>query len=181
MFEKIKDGPKIEVRYVVAMLDTDIFKCPARKIVQGYLQSTILSYLCVRIIDGKRAVFGRKSGKGLNREEQEWEIPLWLGYLLLGLCRGRVLRKKRYERDGWEVDEFEKPLKGLVIAEKEVKSADESIEPPSWMCVYKDVTSWLTNQELACLARELRKNPLLPGEHSIREYVCERFMPREYD
>jgi len=178
MFTKIKDGPEIEVRYVVSMLDTDIFNCPSREIVQGYIRSTVLSYLRVRIIDGRRAFIGRKTGRGLNRLEREWEVPLWMGYLLLPLCRGRVLHKRRYLRDGWEVDVFGRELRGLVIAEREIKSEDEPVQPPQWMQVFKNVTSWLSNQELALLARELRKQPL---EISIRDYVCNRFMPAALD
>jgi len=47
---------------------------------------------------------------------------------LLPLC-DRGLKKRRYTIGGWQIDLFEGPLQGLVMAEAELKRADEPLPP----------------------------------------------------
>ncbi len=57
--------------------------------------------------------------------------------MLDALCAGRRIAKTRHDvpHDGllWEVDVFEGPLAGLVIAEVELPCPDHSVGLPSWV------------------------------------------------
>ena len=176
MFRKIKDLPRLEVRFIVAVLDTEIFQCEVHEIIQGYINASFSESLSVRLIDRNRAIVSFKIGRGKLRQEQEWEVPLWLGYALLHCCRDRIIHKVRYLRDGWLVDVYADDLRGLVMAERDIKSLEDSIEPPSWLKLDKDVTSWLSNRELAELVREIQNHPVVG---SLRQYICDRYVPRE--
>jgi CYTH domain-containing protein len=71
------------------------------------------------------------------RYEWEKEIGLDDANDLLKLCVSGLIEKTRYkvEFSGhlFEVDIFEGRLKGLVIAELELKSEDETFEAPDWL------------------------------------------------
>jgi len=63
--------------------------------------------------------------------------------MLDGLCEKPLVEKTRYKipLDGWtwEVDEFHGDNDGLVVAEVELKSADERPPLPEW--IGEDVSS----------------------------------------
>ena len=88
-----------------------------------------------------------------------------------------MVRKHRYTRDGWEIDIYCDELEGLIIAERELASVDEPVNPPPWLHVFKNVTSWLSNQQLADLARFLRSNTV---NGPIRDYICNLFVPHNF-
>jgi len=56
---------------------------------------------------------------------------------MLSLCDGPVVEKNRYvvQHDGlrWEVDEFLGDNKGLIVAEVELDSEDQTIDIPDWV------------------------------------------------
>jgi adenylate cyclase len=104
---------------------------------QGYLVS-----------DGKRTVRVRLAGDhgfitikgpttGASRSEYEYEIPADEAMELFDLCALPIIEKFRTEVifDGklWEVDEFLGENHGLVIAEIELTSEDESFNIPPWI------------------------------------------------
>jgi adenylate cyclase len=64
-------------------------------------------------------------------------VPLTEAEPLIGLCRGRVVEKTRHKvRSGghvWEIDEFTGANAGLVVAEVELRHADENITKPAWL------------------------------------------------
>jgi adenylate cyclase len=64
-------------------------------------------------------------------------VPLTEAEPLIGLCRGRVVEKTRHKvRAGghvWEIDEFTGANAGLVVAEVELRHADEGIAKPAWL------------------------------------------------
>jgi adenylate cyclase len=75
--------------------------------------------------------------EGLTRAEFEYRVPVTEAEALIGLCRGRVVEKTRHKvRSGghvWEIDEFTGANAGLVVAEVELRHADESIAKPAWL------------------------------------------------
>lgn len=55
--------------------------------------------------------------------------------------------------DGWELDEFEEALEGIILLEREFDNEDTSCELPSWVRFAVEVTDSLSNQMLARTAR----------------------------
>ncbi len=77
----------------------------------------------------------------LVRQEFEYEIPLKDAGELLKLCEISIEKKRFYlKRQGktWEVDVFSGSNKGLVVAEIELESKEESFIEPDW--VMQEVT-----------------------------------------
>ena len=74
---------------------------------------------------------------GMARAEFEYDIPPEDAEEMLGtLCAGLILKTRHYvERDGltWEIDVFEGRNAGLVVAEVELLSVDQSFEHPDWL------------------------------------------------
>jgi adenylate cyclase len=110
---------------------------------QGYLSTDPSRTVRVRLEGkiGKITIKGKKVG--IAGDEFEYDIPIKEAkYLLDKLCKKPTIKKKRYKIPFaglvWEVDVFEGKNKGLVIAEVELKSADQIIKLPDW--VGKEVT-----------------------------------------
>ncbi|MDD3751489.1 MAG: CYTH domain-containing protein [Tissierellia bacterium] len=112
---------------------------PGVKIVQGYISAVPERTVRVRIKGDKGyiTIKGATDNSGLVRYEWEKEIGLDDANDLLKLCVSGLIEKTRYkvEFSGhlFEVDIFEGRLKGLVIAELELKSEDETFEAPDWL------------------------------------------------
>lgn len=108
-------------------------------IAQGYICTDPDRTVRVRVRDGKGfiTIKGRSSSDGVSRFEWEKEIPLRDAGELLGLCAGSVLEKTRhlveFRGHTFEVDEFLGDNSGLVIAELELGSPDETFESPEWL------------------------------------------------
>ena len=91
----------------------------------------------VRII-GERSTLTVKTKAILGRREEfEYDIPVSDAERLLTHCGSDVVQKLRHYivHAGltWEVDEYEGLLKGVVIAEVELESLDQSIILPDWI------------------------------------------------
>ena len=73
----------------------------------------------------------------MTRYEFEYEIPLNDCNQLLDLCEQPIIEKTRYKIPYggliWEVDEFHGVNEGLVVAECELESEDQSIDKPEWI------------------------------------------------
>lgn len=145
---------EIERRFVVSSYDPEVLRSPSKRIEQGYLVNMPGYILRIRIVDGTKAILARKYGSGLVRDEMPHAIDLATGRFLLESCP-YALEKTRYFRDRWEIDVFHGPLAGLVVAEFEMRSADEEVAIPPWMHSATEVTDSLTNLHLARLARDL--------------------------
>ncbi len=109
------------------------------RIVQGYLSSVMERAVRVRI-SGKRGyitIKGVSDKSGIERFEWEKKIPLKDAEELLKLCEPGIIEKTRYRvkcgRHIIEVDEFHGENEGLIVAEIELSSADESFEKPAWL------------------------------------------------
>lgn len=109
------------------------------RITQGYLSSVPERTVRVRIKGDKGfiTIKGIGSASGASRFEWEKEIPVEEVESLLQLCEPGVIDKTRYlVKSGthtFEVDEFYGDNKGLVVAELELKSEDESFVRPAWL------------------------------------------------
>ncbi len=105
---------------------------------QGYMETGGKASVRVRS-DGERAWLNIKSATlGNQRHEYEYPIPLTDAEEMLDkLCRWPLVEKIRYwlEFDGkvWEIDEFINANQGLIVAEIELSSADETFTRPPWL------------------------------------------------
>jgi adenylate cyclase len=124
------------------------------RIEQGYFPTQPGISLRVRIVDGERAFITHKKGEGLSREETEVLIETESARSLLACCPYRI-NKTRYKLGRFEIDFPEAPLNGIVIAEIELKSADESFDKPEWLTGAIDVTESVNNLALAKLGSRL--------------------------
>ena len=104
---------------------------------QGYLAGE--GPLLVRIRQQDRKAFLTLKGRttGISRLEFEYEIPMVDAVGLLHLCQQPLVEKVRYveefEGHTWEIDRFFGSNEGLMIAEIELTSEDESFARPAWL------------------------------------------------
>lgn len=105
---------------------------------QGYIPSETAT-VRIRLRDDKAylTIKSKSADGGLSRYEFEKEILPDEARELLKLCQGGVIDKHRYlVRSGnhvFEVDEFHGDNDGLVMAEVELASKDESFEKPGFI------------------------------------------------
>ncbi len=131
---------------------------------QGYFQTPAHATVRIRQTGGDVGVYEltRKTGRGKSRIEDTTKLDRALGRTLLASCPF-VLRKRRFMRDGWEIDRYTGPLKGLWILEREIPSASAPCPLPPWVdaSAVVEVTNDLTNYDLAKLGAALRglENP----------------------
>jgi len=130
-------GVEIERKFLVRDDSWRVHADAGTELVQGYL--VIQDALSVRVrIQGESARLTIKAGSGsIERQEFEYPIPISDARTMIEtLCRRPVLSKCRHRvpvgRHVWEVDVFAAENAGLVVAEVELGSADESFERPAW-------------------------------------------------
>ena len=106
---------------------------------QGFLSTDPERTVRVRLQNGrgKITVKGLSDHEGVSRFEWEHDISGQEAKLLLGLCKGALIVKTRYEvpvgSHVFEVDVFEGENEGLVIAEVELKNPGELFQKPFWL------------------------------------------------
>ena len=109
------------------------------RIAQGYICSTRGRTVRVRIRDDKGylTIKGPAEENGLSRYEWEKELPLAEAQELMKFCEQGMIDKVRYlvqcGKHVYEVDEFYGDNEGLVVAEIELSSEDESFEKPDFI------------------------------------------------
>ena len=130
---------EIERKFLVK---NDSFKTAAfaqNRIAQGYLSSVPERTVRVRIKGekGYLTIKGITNETGMSRFEWEKEIPVDEAKNLLLLCKKGVIDKTRYEvkmgKHTYEVDEFYGENEGLIIAEIELQSEEETFDKPNWL------------------------------------------------
>ena len=119
----------------------------SERITQGYLNQYApnvegpQSSVRVRIggsLDTPKAWLNIKSATlGIERQEYEYEIPVAdAEEMLATLCKRPQIDKTRHyvtvAEHLWEIDEFHGDNDGLIVAEIELGSADESFQMPDW-------------------------------------------------
>ncbi len=149
---------EIERKFLVT---SEAFKNEAHKrsrIVQGFLNTNPERTVRVRIQgnDGFLTIKGKSNKSGLSRFEWEKQISLAEAEELLHLCEPGIIDKTRYEissgNQTFEVDEFTADNEGLIVAEIELTSENESFSKPDWLG--KEVTG-----DVKYYNSQLSKNP----------------------
>ncbi|MCH3883579.1 CYTH domain-containing protein [Tenacibaculum aquimarinum] len=130
---------EIERKFLV---NSDRFKEEAYQknyIKQGFLNSNKNRTVRIRIMDDKGflTIKGKSNKSGTSRFEWEKEISKTEAVELFLLCEKGIIEKYRYlvksEKHTFEVDEFLGKNDGLVVAEIELSSEEESFKKPSWL------------------------------------------------
>ena len=104
---------------------------------QGYLSTDIDRIVRVRMSGNDAYLTIKGRSIGAVRAEYEYQIPTSDGKELIKMCVGNILEKTRHivmvGNSRWEVDVFHGENEGLVVAEIELKTEDESFEKPKWI------------------------------------------------
>jgi len=105
--------------------------------VQGYLVSDGERTVRVRVAGANGFITIKGQSQGISRLEFEYLIPREEALEMLQLSSIPLIEKYRtkvrYEGKLWEIDEFEGTNKGLIMAEIELKSEDETFSVPDWI------------------------------------------------
>lgn len=132
-------GTEIERKFLVKSDAWRALATASSVLRQGYLASGSAVSVRVRIRDSSSAQLTLKTGTtGLVRSEYEYEVPVADAEELLRLCAEAVVEKRRYlvpagNHLAWEVDVFAGRHQGLVLAEIELHSEDQTIDLPEWL------------------------------------------------
>ena len=110
-------------------------------IAQGYIASGNGRTVRVRIRGDKGylTIKGPSDKVGLTRFEWEKEIPLQEAEALMKICEPGIIEKTRWlvpSEDGrhtWEIDVFEGDNEGLIMAEIELQSEDDTFKKPDFI------------------------------------------------
>lgn len=130
---------EIERKFLVT---SEAFKLEAfaqNQIAQGYLSAVPERTVRVRIKgnNGFLTIKGISNESGLSRFEWEKEISVDEAQKLLLLCEKGVIDKTRFEvkigKHIFEIDEFHGENQGLIVAEIELNSENETFEKPIWL------------------------------------------------
>jgi len=106
-------------------------------VVQGYLANAERSTVRVRIKGDEAFLTIKGRTEGISRSEYEYRIPVEDAQAMLAeLAQGPVIDKVRHLVPAaghvWELDVFAGDNEGLVMAEVELSSADETVDLPAW-------------------------------------------------
>ncbi len=154
----MSSGLEIERKFLVVGDDFKRQAYSSSRIKQGYICSGHGRTVRVRIRDsrGYLTIKGPSADGGLSRYEFEQEIAFDDAEQLMKLCEPGIIDKTRYlVKSGehtFEVDEFYGENEGLVMAEVELRSADEHYEKPDF--IGREVTG-----DHRYYNSHLRKNP----------------------
>jgi len=136
---------EIERKFLVSNLDECLrHATKSTHIVQGYLSLDSSRTVRIRKTNNKAflTIKGKPNSAGDIRFEWEKEILEPEATQLFGLCLGQTIEKTRhlvlFQSHCFEVDVFSGNHKGLVIAEIELRSAEEKVALPPW--IGKEVT-----------------------------------------
>ena len=131
---------EIERKYLINALPEGMSGTTMR---QGYLQPEKERAVRVRTVEkdgskkGVLTIKGMGSASGMSRYEFETEIPVSDADHLLSLCDQPLIEKTRYKYDHgglvWEVDEFHGVNDGLVVAEVELESEEQTFDKPDFI------------------------------------------------
>lgn len=129
-------GVEIERRFLVRGGSWRDAATGARRLRQGYLAREGGVTVRLRLEPGAARLTIKGPG-GLVRPEYDYPLPPHeAAEMLESLCTGRRLDKTRHAvpHGGlvWEVDVFEGPLAGLVIAEVELPHPGHLLDLPPW-------------------------------------------------
>ena len=129
-------GMEIERKFLLSNDDWRTLGVPIHY-AQGYLVADGERTVRVRIAGTEGFLTIKGKSKGFSRKEFEYKVPVDAALEMLGLCNFPTIEKYRtkigYEGKIWEIDEFEGENKGLIVAEIELNSEDETFAVPPWI------------------------------------------------
>lgn len=136
-------GKEIERKFLIDQPNWDNLNKPEGKLLrQGYLLADKDKTIRVRATETKGFLTIKGQTIGATRLEYEYEIPVNEASELLDNFSVSELSKTRYEIEFngklWEVDVFAGDNEGLIVAEIELESEEETFDLPDW--VGKEVT-----------------------------------------
>lgn len=133
------DGLEIERKFLVVGDDYKQMAYANSRIKQGYICCNGGRSVRVRLRGDKAylTIKGASDSRGMSRYEFEKEITVDEAAHLFNLCEPGIIDKTRYlVKSGdhvFEVDEFYGDNQGLVMAEVELHSEDETFEKPHFI------------------------------------------------
>lgn len=125
------------------------------RITDGLLLQAGERKLRIRICDDQATMAFKSARQGLVRDEFEYPIPLAdARYLIDHQSEGQILSKTRHEvpHQGflWEIDVYDAPLEGIILAEVELPDETTEVPLPDW--VGQEVTGQARFRKLNLLA-----------------------------
>lgn len=131
-------GIEIERKFLVRTEDWKAQAARSTPVRQGYLARGPQAGVRVRVAADQAWITIKGPVRGIARAEYEYPIPVDDARQLLdNHCAGRVVEKRRYwvpvAGHTWEVDVFEGANAGLVVAEIELRHAEETFVMPDWI------------------------------------------------
>lgn len=126
---------EIERKFLVA---TDGWQShDTTRLIQGYLNRDKARTVRVRVAGELAFLTIKGISMGATRQEFEYPIPLADAQAMLLLADGPLIDKTRHRLsyDGllWEIDEFHGENAGLILAEVELASEQQSFAKPPWL------------------------------------------------
>ncbi len=105
---------------------------------QGYLSVESGRTVRIRTYNNKGFITIKGKAQNFSRDEFEYEIPVDEADIMLdNLCIKPLIEKIRhfvmYKGNEWVIDEFFGVNKGLVVAEIELESEEQTFEKPEWL------------------------------------------------
>jgi len=134
---------EIERKFLVDRRKLPPLRSPLN-ITQGYIPGAATATVRIRISNDKAFLTLKGKADGLTRSEFEYAVPpADARQMLEEFCYASFIEKKRYlipyEGHIWELDIFEGENEGLMIAEIELSSENETFSMPAW--ITKEVSS----------------------------------------
>jgi len=129
---------EIEHKYLVRKdLWYAVHKPTGLRILQGYLVADPEKTIRIRIAGTNGFLAIKGPSRNASRAEYEYPIPITEAEELMQLCITPPIEKVRYKIEyygkSWEVDEFFGRNEGLILAEIELSSEEETYMKPSWV------------------------------------------------
>lgn len=131
-------GKEIERKFLV---DEEIWSAlkPQKgvEIIQGYISKVPEKTVRVRIKGEDAFITIKGITKGVSRSEFEYPIPKEDALEMLEeFCDQKIVKTRYFVEQGnytWEVDEFDSPQPGLVLAEIELQNENDTFSRPKWL------------------------------------------------
>ena len=110
---------------------------PGQACLQGYLSLDRGRVVRIRVKEGRGFLTIKGLREGISAPEFEYPIPRQdAEEMLHKLCLRPLIQKVRYElrHEGltWEIDEFQGDNSGLIVAEVELESEEQTVILPPW-------------------------------------------------
>lgn len=130
-------GSEIERKFLVNGDDWRTQTARSGVLRQGYLATGTGATVRVRIEGDDAWLTIKGPTQGIQRAEFEYAIPRTDAEAMLALCQSGRIEKTRHRvplgGKVWEIDEFAGDNEGLVVAEVELASADDTVDLPPWI------------------------------------------------